>query len=94
MKKRKLRKGRILICLIAAVMIIMLSGGMFEAKADNSASDLMPVYVHDGDTLWGLVEANYDYSGDIRAAVHEVKVINHMTSSELIEGEIIYIPID
>ena len=67
---------------------------MFEAKADSSALDLMPLYVHDGDTLWGLVEANYDYCGDIRAAIHEVKAINHMTSSELTEGEIIYIPIN
>ena len=94
MKNRRLRKGRILICLLAALMIIMLSGGMFEAKAENTSSDLMPIYVHDGDTLWSIVEANCDYSGDIRAAIHDVKVINHMTSSELNEGEIIYIPIN
>lgn len=94
MKNKKLRKGRILICLLAAIMILMLSGGLFEAQADITATDLIPVYVHEGDTLWSIVEENYAYSGDIRAAIHEVKCINHMKSSELAAGEVIFVPVN
>ena len=93
MKNRKLRKGRCLICLIAVFTIINLFGGMFEAKADNVDREMVPVYVQEGDTLWNIVEDNYDYKGDIRAAVHEVKSINHMTGSELTPGEVIYVPV-
>ena len=93
MKSRKLRKGRCLICILAAIMIFTLSGGLFEAQADNTGKELIPVYVHEGDTLWSIVEENCDYSGDIRAAIHEVKIINHMTDSGIAAGDVIYIPV-
>ena len=96
MNNRKMRKGRVLICLMAALMILMLTGGIFEveARADITATDLKLVYVHEGDTLWSIVEENCAYSGDIRAAIHEVKSINHMHSSEITEGEVIYVPVN
>lgn len=88
-----MRKGRCLICLIAVFTIINLFGDMFEAKADNVDRETVPVYIHKGDTLWDIVEDNYDYEGDIRAAVREVKRINHMTGSKLTPGEMIYVPV-
>ncbi len=38
-------------------------------------------------------EENYDYGGDIRAAISEVKSINHMSNSNLSIGDVIYVPI-
>ena len=93
MKNRKIRKGNCLLLLVAAFIIINFCGGFFEAKADSAEPNLIPVYVQEGDTLWNIVEENYNYCGDIREAISEVKSINHMTNSDLAIGDIIYIPI-
>lgn len=93
MKAKKLRKGHCLLLLVAAFIIINFCGGFFEAKADSAEPNLIPVYVQEGDTLWSIVEENYNYSGDIRAAISEVKSINHMRNSNLAIGDVIYVPI-
>lgn len=93
MKAKKLRKGHCLLLLVAAFIIINFCGGFFEAKADSAEPNLIPVYVQEGDTLWSIVEENYNYSGDIRAAISEVKSINHMPNSDLAIGDVIYVPI-
>lgn len=93
MKAKKLRKGHYLLLLVAAFIIINFCGGFFEAKADSAEPNLIPVYVQEGDTLWSIVEENYNYSGDIRAAISEVKSINHMPNSDLAIGDVIYVPI-
>lgn len=82
-----------MICLLAAFIIFNFASQIFEAKADEVAKEMTPVYVCEGDTLWSIVEENYDYTGDIRAAIHGVKRINHMTGSELTVGEVIYVPV-
>ena len=93
MKGKKLRKGHCLLLLVATFIIINFCGGFFEAKADSAEPNLMPVYVQEGDTLWDIIEENYNYSGDIRAAISEVKSINHMSNSNLEIGDVIYVPI-
>lgn len=93
MEAKKLRKGHCLLLLVAAFIIINFCGGFFEAKADSAEPNLIPVYVQEGDTLWSIVEENYNYSGDIRAAISEVKSINHMPNSHLAIGDVIYVPI-
>ena len=93
MKTKKIRKGNCLLLLAAAFILINFCGGFFDAKADSAEPNLIPVYVQAGDTLWSIVEENYDYSGDIRAAISEVKSINHMPNSNLTVGEVIYVPI-
>lgn len=98
MKNKRLRKGRCLICLVVVFTIIYFIGGSIVAKADNTAhgsveqQELIAVSVGYGDTLWSIVEENYDYSGNIWSAIHEVKVINHMTGSDLMVGDVIYVP--
>lgn len=92
---KRLRKGRCLFCLLVVFTICHFFFGLFEAKAqaDNAQRELMPICVHEGDTLWSIIEENYDYSGDIRAAISEVKSINHMSGSALTAGEVIYVPL-
>lgn len=93
MKNKHLRKGRCLFILIIAFIIFNFVGHLPNAQADNSDYALMPIYVSAGDTLWSIVEENYDYTGDIRAAVSEIKKVNHLDSSELNAGDVIYIPV-
>ena len=62
MKIKKIRKGNCLLLLVAAFIIFNFCGCFFEAKADSAEPNLIPVYVQDGDTLWSIVEENYNYN--------------------------------
>lgn len=94
-QKKRLRKGRCLIVLIGLMLLISLFGGGLEAVANDgsAAREMLPVVVADGDTLWQLVADNYQYEGDIRAAIYEVKLINQMPDSNLRPGQVVYIPL-
>ena len=92
--KRHLRKMRCIIVLSLGFILFGFFGGVFAAQADDAPSnrEMQPVTVVRGDTLWGLVGTYYDYEGDIRAAIYEVKKINDLASAELTPGQILYIP--
>ena len=47
--------------------------------------------VHSGDTLWNIVPDNSGY--DMRVLIKVVKDYNNLTSSGLIEGDVIELPI-
>jgi len=93
---RKPRKLRCLITLTIFVLALSAVFGVFSAEADDKdydgTNDLRPIYVINGDTLWGLVEEYYDYEGDIRKAVYEVEQINNIDNGMICAGDIIYIP--
>lgn len=92
LKGKHLRKGRCLVIMTLLFMLISFLGGGFDAQADNVPRSLQPIAVKSGDTLWDLVEEYYDYGGDIRQAIYEVRHINGMESVELDIGQVIYIP--
>lgn len=73
-------------------IIFSFSSGAFSAQANDIPRELQPVIVRSGDTLWDLVSQYYQYSGDIRAAIYEVREINELDSVELYPGQLIYIP--
>lgn len=91
-KKRCLRKGRCLLLLTICIFLFSFFGGVFNAQAGDQPRELQPVAVRSGDTLWELVDKYYQYEGDIRAAIYEVKQINDLNSAALTPGQIIYIP--
>lgn len=90
--KRTLRKGRCLVLLTLCFIIFSFSSGAFSAQANDIPRELQPVIVRSGDTLWDLVSQYYQYNGDIRAAIYEVREINELDSVELYPGQLIYIP--
>lgn len=93
-KRRKLRKMRCLIAVLALLTIANFCFGNSSAQADDKLKgrELQPIQVCAGDTLWDLVSENYDYEGDIREAIYEVKKINGMERANISPGQIIYIP--
>ncbi len=97
--KKSIKRPRKLRCLMAIiafslVVVLMVSGFSAQADANNFTSErkFTPVYVVSGDTLWSLVEEYYDYQGDIRKAINEVKKINNLDNASIQQGQIIYIP--
>jgi hypothetical protein len=53
------------------------------------------ITVKSGDTLWGISSniCKEDSSLNIQEVIYDIKEINNLTSSEIIEGKIIQVPI-
>jgi len=53
------------------------------------------ITVKSGDTLWGISSniCKNDSSLNIQEVIYDIKEINNLTSSEIIEGKIIQVPI-
>jgi len=92
-KMRRLRKGRCTIVLVLLLLLaIMLAGVLPKATAADQGRPMQAIVVTEGDTLWGLVQRHYNYTGDIRRAVYEVRRINGLKDALIVPGQLLYIP--
>ena len=90
---RRLRKGRCTMVLAVLIMIAMLlASGLPKATAADEGRHMQAVVVVRGDNLWNLVQKHYDYKGDIRRAIYEVRQINGLKDAVIVPGQVIYIP--
>lgn len=91
-KRKFIRTICILIAIIFAILIFAnntYSKGKITYKED---------YIYAGDTLWSIssqeIKTNkYFENKDIREVINELKLINNLSNSNLIEGNKIKIPI-
>lgn len=58
----------------------------------DSGPSYISVTIDKGDTLWDLAK-EYKKDGDIRRYIHKVQVLNNLSDSNLIEGEVIKMPL-
>jgi nucleoid-associated protein YgaU len=92
-KTRRLRKGRCIAVLAPLLLaVLLLVGGFLQARAADEGRSMQAVVVGQGDTLWQLVQKHYDYKGDIRRAIYEVRQINGMQDALIVPGQVVYIP--
>ncbi|MDO4582166.1 MAG: LysM peptidoglycan-binding domain-containing protein [Bacillota bacterium] len=91
---RKLRRANCLLVLTLLIVAASMIWGGITAQASDEARQLREITICQGDTLWSLVEDFYDYDGDIRAAIYEVKKINDMSSSYIQAGDTLLIPVE
>ena len=92
-KTRRLRKGRCIVFLVLALMLLLFfMQGFNLAAATNNGRTINEVYVLSGDTLWNLVQEHYDYRGDIRNAIIKVQRLNNLTDTNLYSGQVLLIP--
>ena len=73
------------------MLVVMVFSGVAGASNDDPRV-MQSITVSSGDTLWSLVSEHYDYKGDIRAAIYEVKQINGLQSANLRVGDVLLIP--
>lgn len=66
-------------------------GESFRAGEEISYEEIS-YRVKDGDTLWHIARAHLPQDTDIRHFVHEIRVVNGLTDSLLMEGQVIVIP--
>jgi hypothetical protein len=92
-KIRRLRKGRCTALLVIVIMVTMLlAGGLSSATDADEGRPMQAVVVSQGDSLWCLVQKHYDYEGDIRRAIYEVRQINGLKDAIIVPGQVVYIP--
>lgn len=90
---KRLRKARCTVLLVVLMMLMMLIFGSFHKAAGAEDMRLMSnITVCQGDTLWSLVQEHYQYQGDIRKAIYEVKQINGLADAVITPGQILRIP--
>ena len=81
------------------ILVIILCAILIFTKNTYSKVDIeyKENYIYAGDTLWTIakqesIDNKYFKNKDIRNIVNELKEINNLQNSDLIEGEIIRIP--
>lgn len=79
------------------ILSVLLSTSFFtvyvNAKEETS-TNLIPVYVENGDTLWSLSDKYSGNDTDIRDYIAMVKEINHLNSVVIKPGKLLYFPVD
>lgn len=91
----QIKKLRIKNCVLALFVLGFIFGacmGLSKEAHAEAEQEMHRIVVRSGDTLWSLTETYCNYDGDIRSAIYNIKRINHLKSSELFAGQIIYIP--
>ncbi|MCL1817121.1 MAG: LysM peptidoglycan-binding domain-containing protein [Clostridiales bacterium] len=99
-KIQRLRKGRCLAALLLMVLVAILLMGSGNSKGITNNENLslsenrpmQAVVVDQGDSLWSLVQKHYDYKGDIRKAIYEVRQINNLKDAIIVPGQVLQIP--
>ncbi|MCL1873088.1 MAG: hypothetical protein FWF85_03115 [Clostridiales bacterium] len=100
MTYKKKALGRIVCLLLLSLFLGLTFGVSLRAytnpgyEAGQQSRIIKRVIVNQGDTLWGLIEENYSYSGDIRKAIYEVQKINNLQTAIINPGEVLYIPLE
>ncbi|KPU44838.1 cell division suppressor protein YneA [Oxobacter pfennigii] len=59
----------------------------------NAKVEYATITVEKGDTLWYIVKKNCENYKDIRKAIYDIKKVNNLTSSNIIWGQEIKIPL-
>jgi LysM repeat protein len=81
---------RLLILLTGASIVFLLISGRVEASTPAPAPAAHQVVR--GDTLWAIASALAGPEDDVRRIVAEIKRLNHMETSALEVGQVLWIP--
>ncbi|MDH4309459.1 MAG: LysM peptidoglycan-binding domain-containing protein [Acidimicrobiia bacterium] len=83
--------GRLLILLVTLVATFLLLSGTGEASEPTIT---MEHRVRSGDTLWDIAGGIVGPGEDVRDVVAMIRDINGLTSSQLMPGQMLRVPID
>lgn len=93
--KRYVIKNKARFLVSISIIIIFAVSSLFTmavSAKDNNEVLLVPEYIEEGDTIWGLSEG---YAGemDIRDYISKVMDVNGLRSASIKPGELVYFPI-
>lgn len=67
-------------------MTVLLMFSVQSVSFGTTTEEYVSIYVCKGDTLWSIAKDYYNET-DIRNRISEIKEINNLTSSNIIEGQ-------
>jgi len=81
-------------CFVIMLLTMLITCTLFISIVNgaDSGPSYINVTVEKGDTLWDLAK-EYNKGGDIRMFIHQVRELNDLSGSVIIEGDVIKIPV-
>jgi nucleoid-associated protein YgaU len=78
------------IWILFAVVIVIVSAALSNARVSNGAGHETRHRVRAGETLWTIAEANYP--GDPRKAIWRIEKRNGLTGADIAAGMVLVLP--
>ncbi|CAB4341448.1 MAG: LysM peptidoglycan-binding domain-containing protein [Actinobacteria bacterium] len=90
---RLTQRGRTVVALLAMIagVLTFLAIGALTAQA-QSVTQMTTVVVHSGESLWDIAVAISPES-DPRSTIYDIQQINGLTTSEVLEGQELIVPV-
>ena len=91
------RRGRLVVTIISAVaaasmmLAVLTLGAPGATAADPTSTATLTHTVSVGESLWS-VAAEVAGTGDVRAALHQIKELNGITGSTVVPGQVLIVP--
>lgn len=94
---KKLNMKRIIKLNIIVILIIIILFFVHSTSLSYKEMEYSEIYISSGDTLWNIAKAqqqNNDYykGKDIREIIFNIKKVNNLSSSEIVENQKLLIP--
>lgn len=88
----------ILLAAVAAAFALLLitAAGAFASNGDVATDAPAVVVEHvvvSGDTLWGIAERHAEPGDDVRRIVFDIKQANDITTSVIVPGQVLIVPV-
>lgn len=85
----------IIFALLLATVFIVFDGDRVGVRAESSVqAEQAKVLVYAGDTLWGIASEHAPSETNVRSYINELKALNGLSSSHIIEGQVLLLPQD
>lgn len=100
MKLRIVNKRKFIISTSILIFSLLTCGCVvMSAKPSNEILSYEKIYIGSGDTLWNIAQQEKIYNEyyldkDIRYIIYDLKKINNLKDSNIIEGQELYIPVN
>jgi len=92
MKRRYVLKNKPRFFSVITIALILITTPLFVVSTyGQGEQNYEVVRIAKGDTLWGIAE-KYNTKGDIRKYIYDLKILNNLESSQIIEGSELKIP--
>ena len=87
----------VLLTSVAMALVLLLSGVVSaQTQAPGTSVEVTHIEheVQPGDTLWAIAAGYTEPGEDVRRTIHDISVASGLDSSNLLVGEILFIPVD
>jgi DNA-binding CsgD family transcriptional regulator len=77
-----------------ALAILLLSAVNARAEDSSDRASYVAHTVVSGDSLWDIAHAHVGSERDVRDLIEDIKRVNDLTSSVIVPGQVVLVPVD